>query len=219
MHQLLLSLAVVFSIFFNQVLLADTIPPAAQEEPQQIIPELQGYGAFTHLNKDWMLLALYSNPQDSAAPFDVQNVQRLEIKIAAEKFTSRRFRSLWLETLSIEHGADKIAVMEQDLQELFDLLKGPLIEGDTLVIERTSAGSELKLNYHDLATLSDEFLPMLVQSLVGKHPPTQALKSGLLGEDSLRDQMKLSIRFERLEPTLPRISEVSRWRKHILASN
>lgn len=217
MYQLFLSLAVVFTFFLNQSAHAELVTPVQQE--QEAVTELKGYGAFSHLNKDWMLLALYSNAEKAETIFDVQSVQRLEIKIATEKFTSRRFRALWLETLSIEHGAEKIVAMEQDLQQFFDVLQGPLIEGDTLIIERTAGGTGLTINYYDLAVLSEEFLPMLVQSLVGKHPPTQALKSGLLGEDSLRDQMKLSIRFERLEPTLPRISEVSRWRKRILASN
>lgn len=233
MYRLVLSL-IVFSISFSVTVRAEQLEQPTSATEAQVITELQGYGAFSHLNKDWMLMALYANShkaEDSfgatstdnkKAVFDVQDVQRLEIKVATEKFTNRRFRSLWLEALSIEHGADKIIVIEQDLEKFFGVLKGPLIEGDTLVIESTSEGAELRVNYHKLATVSETFLPMIVQSLVGKHPPTQALKSGLMGESSLRDQMNLSIRFERLEPTLPRISEVSRWNKstkRILASN
>jgi len=183
--------------------------------------KLQGYGAFTSLNKDWMLMALYVDPVDdvkgTAAP------QRLEIKISTEKFSQRRFRSLWLNALAIEHGAEKMAAMQGELNQFFDLIQQPLMSGDILIIERTQFGdntsNEIKINYHTLANLSSEFLPFMVKSLVGQHPPTQALKSGLMGEESLRAQTNLSIRFDRLEPTLPRIAEVSRWRKRILASN
>lgn len=226
MYQIILSLAVILTLSLSASVRAETGEQAATTE-------LQGYGAFSHLNKDWMLMALYSKTQkngqqlvptsavEESNVFNIHSVQRLEIKIATEKFSNRRFRSLWLEALSIEHGAGKIVAMEKDLKTFFDVFQGPLIEGDTLIIERTSSGTEIRINYHQLAAVSDDFLPLVVQSLVGKHPPTQALKSGLLGEDSLRDQMNLSIRFERLEPTLPRISEVSRWgksAKRILAS-
>lgn len=231
MYRLVLSLIVLFTLSLSVIVRAGEWDPQTTVAKPQVITELQGYGAFSHLNKNWMLMALYSNSYKAEGSFevsstdskkavlDVQDVQRLEIKIATEKLTNRRFRSLWLEALSIEHGADKIAAIEQDLETFFGVLQGPLIEGDTLVLERTSEGVELRINYHNLATVSEAFLPIVVQSLVGKHPPTQALKSGLLGEGSLRDQMNLSIRFERLEPTLPRIAEISRWSKRILASN
>jgi len=178
--------------------------------------ELQGYGAFSHLNKDWMLMALYSDKAEDAS--QVGSPQRLEIKIATKRFSQRRFRSLWLEALAIEHGADKISAKQEELSKFFNIVQGPLKAGDTLIIERTELGTEVKINYHTLANLSAEFLPLIVQSLVGKHPPTQALKTGLTGGDSIRAQANLSIRFERLEPTLPRISEISRWGKRILAN-
>jgi hypothetical protein len=178
--------------------------------------ELQGYGAFSHLNKDWMLMALYSDKAEGTSL--VGSPQRLEIKIATQRFSQRRFRSLWLEALAIEHGADKITAKQEELSQFFNIVQGPLKAGDTLILERTELGTEVKINYHTLANLSSDFLPLIVQSLIGKHPPTQALKTGLTGGDSLRVQTNLSIRFERLEPTLPRISEISHWGKRILAN-
>jgi hypothetical protein len=183
--------------------------------------ELQGYGAFSNLNKDWMLMALYSDKTEDVA--QSLRPHRLEIKIATERFSQRRFRSLWLNALAIEHGADKMAAMQTELTQFFNIIQKPLKAGDTLIIERIQLGnavrSEVRINYHTLAKLSADFLPLVVQSLVGKHPPTQALKTGLTGEDSLREQTNLAIRFDRLEPTLPRISEISRWGKRILASH
>lgn len=179
--------------------------------------ELQGHGAFSRLHKEWMLMALYSVKATDAT--QLANPQRLEIKIASDKLSTRRFRSLWLDTLLVEHGGSKVAAMEAELKQFFDVIQGPLQKGDTLIFERTGQQTEVKVNYYTLATLSAEFLPTIVQSLVGKHPPTQALKTGLNGQDSLRNQVALSNRFERLEPSLPRIAEVSRWGKRILASN
>jgi hypothetical protein len=182
--------------------------------------ELQGYGAFSNLNKDWMLMALYS---DAATDVKKLTAQRLEIKVATKKFSPRRFRQLWLEALVVEHGTEKVTAMQSELQQFFNILQGPLKQGDVLVIEQTEveglAVTGIKLNYHSLAQLSEGFLDALVQSLVGKHPPTQALKAGLMGKEGLRAQTNLSIRFESLEPTLPRVAEISRWGKRILASH
>ncbi len=182
--------------------------------------ELKGYGAFSNLNKDWMLMALYGNTSTADQAF---TAQRLEIKIAAKKFSSRRFRQLWLETLAVEHGTEKVVLMQDDLQTFFNIVQGSLKQGDTLIIERIEVEglpiTDVKLNYHNLAQLSEGFLDTLVQSLVGKHPPTQALKTGLTGQQGLRAQTNLAIQFDRLEPTLPRIAEISRWGKRILASH
>lgn len=219
MHKAIFSLVITLFLSINTSTILAHETKTASGTVSTAVSMLQGYGAFSHLNKDWMLVALYTVPatqnNTSEATTEltrrVSVVQRLEIKIAAEKFTERRFRSLWLETLAIEHGADKVAEIEHDLEDFFNMLKGPLIKGDILIIERTSLGASVRLNYHKLARVSDTFLPMLVQSLIGKYPPTQSLKSSLLGEDSARDQMSLSFRFDDLEPTLPRISEVSKW--------
>ncbi|CCK77103.1 MAG: chalcone isomerase family protein [Oleispira antarctica] len=210
MYRIVLSLITIFSVCFSALAVASS---------ENV--ELQGYGAFSNLNKDWMLMALYVNKAEETA--ESATPQRLEIKIAPQRFSQRRFRSLWLNALAIEHGADKMAAMQAELTQFFDIIQEPLEAGDTLIIERTEIGSEVrtevKINYHTLADLSADFLPLIVQSLVGKHPPTQALKTGLTGEASLREQTNLAIRFDRLEPTLPRIAEISRWGKRILASH
>jgi hypothetical protein len=207
MHRLILSFVTVF-------ILSTSLSVSAE-------PELQGYGAFSSLNKDWMLMALYSDTSDKSA--QVATAQRLEMKISTEKFSLRRFRSLWLNTLAVEHSAEKIEAIDGELKQFFNIIEGPLKAGDALIIERTNVDknvrSEVRINYHTLVNLSADFLPLMVQSLVGKHPPTQALKTGLTGQASLREQTNLAIRFDRLEPTLPRIAEISRWGKRLLVSS
>lgn len=143
--------------------------------------------------------------------------QRLEIRIATPKFSPRRFRQLWLEALAVEHGTNIVTEKQAELEKFFSIIQAPLQRGDILIVERSNGATRVDINYHQLGQLSHGFLDLLVQSLVGKHPPTQALKTGLSGLGSLRDQMELSIRFERLEPTLPRISQFSRWGKRTLA--
>ena len=215
MYRIVLSLISALTLFVS---IATHAMDSQSTDP--IVSELQGYGAFSNLNKDWMLMALYGSASTAGQAF---TAQRLEIKIAAKKFSSRRFRQLWLETLAVEHGTEKVALMQDDLQKFFNIMQGSLKQGDTLILERTEVEglpiTDVKLNYHNLAQLSDGFLDTLVQSLVGKHPPTQALKTGLTGQQSLRDQTNTAIRFDRLEPTLPRIAEISRWGKRILASH
>ncbi|OUS40206.1 hypothetical protein A9R00_07205 [Oleispira antarctica] len=215
MYRIVLSLISVLTLFISI-----TTHAVDSESIDSQPSELQGYGAFSNLNKDWMLMALYGNGSTGDQEF---TAQRLEIKITAKKFSSRRFRQLWLETLAVEHGTEKVALMQSDLQKFFNIVQGSLKQGDTLIIERTEVEglpiTDVKLNYHNLAQLSEGFLDTLVQSLVGKHPPTQALKAGLTGQQGLRAQTNLGIQFDRLEPTLPRIAEISRWGKRILASH
>jgi len=189
--------------------------------------QLQGYGAFTDLNKDWMLVALYGQNamKDSAADLQLSSSHssdvailptRLEIKIATEKFTQRRFRALWLEAMAVEHGTEGMQQLNESLESFFSALKGPLIRGDMLVLELENGQTQVSLNYQTLTKLPASFLHKLVASMVGKHPPSKALREGLTGGSSAREQGDLAIRFERLEPTLPRIAQVSRWKpRHV----
>jgi|GEM_PF-958240 len=210
MYRILLS----FITFFTLSIVSPILQASDFESAE---PELQGYGAFSQLNKDWMLLALYGKEENELS---MATPHRLEIKIVTEKFSQRRFRQLWLEALAVEHGPEKMALMQIELDQFFNILQGPLKQGDALIIERNEinglAVTNVTLNYHDLAQLSNGFLDSIVQSLIGKHPPTQMLKSGLMGNESVRHQMDLAIRFDRLEPTLPRIAEISRWGKRAM---
>ena len=185
--------------------------------------QLQGYGAFTDLNKDWMLVALYGQNamKDSAADLQLSSSHspgvailptRLEIKIATEKFTQRRFRALWLEAMAVEHGTEGMQQLNDQLESFFSVLKGPLLRGDMLVLELEDDKTKVTLDYQPLASLPASFLHKLVASMVGKHPPSKALREGLTGGSTAREQADLAIRFERLEPTLPRIAHVSRWK-------
>lgn len=185
--------------------------------------QLQGYGAFTDLNKDWMLMALYgqSAMKDQQADTQLSSSQsqnmaiiptRLEIKIATEKFSQRRFRALWLETMAVEYGTVGVQRLNEQLESFFAVLKGPLQRGDMLVLEVEDGHTHVAIDYQPLARLPENFLHQLVASLVGKHPPSKALRQGLTGGSSAREQADLAIRFERLEPTLPRIAQISRWK-------
>jgi hypothetical protein len=212
MYRILLS----FITFFTLSIISPILQASDLESAE---PELQGYGAFSQLNKDWMLLALYGKEDSS----NTTTPHRLEIKIVTEKFSQRRFRQLWLEALAVEYGPNKMILMQNELDQFFNILQGPLKQGDALIIESSEvngrAVTNVTLNYHDLVQLSNGFLGSLVQSLIGKHPPTQELKSGLMGNESVRHQMALAIRFDQLEPTLPRIAEISRWGKRVMVRN
>jgi hypothetical protein len=219
MYRILLSFITVFILSITSPILQASDLQASDLQAAE--PELQGYGAFNRLNKDWMLLALYSKEAESTLRESAPH--RLEIKVVTEKISQRRFRQLWLDALAVEYGPGKMALMKAELDQFFNILQGPLKQGDTLVIENGDIDglvvTNVTLNYHNLAQLSEGFLNTLVQSLVGKHPPTQVLKSGLMGNESIRHQMALAIRFDRLEPTLPRIAEISRWGKRIIVRN
>lgn len=170
--------------------------------------QLQGYGAFTALNKDWMLMALHGSANTADASI---HPDRLEIKVSSEKISARRFKALWLDALAVELGTQTVQKMEPELNQFFAVMRGPLKRGDFMVIEHEAGQSHISVNYKRLAVLPSQFLTAVVQSLTGKHPPSKALKQGLTGQASVREQADVSIRFERLEPTLPRIAEVSRW--------
>ncbi|ASP40187.1 hypothetical protein CHH28_16555 [Bacterioplanes sanyensis] len=173
--------------------------------------ELEGIGVFEKLNKPWFLTALYSDAEPLVATPDGLPAMRLELKVVEEKISARKFRQLWLEALAVVHSDDALVQLDGDLERFASVVRGELTTGDHIVLEQRGDKVVVSLNYLDHAELSAEFLPTLVNTLTARIAPIPALKRGLTGELSANETRQLLNQFDRLEPSLRRISQTRRW--------
>ncbi|MBM97314.1 MAG: hypothetical protein CMI09_15860 [Oceanospirillaceae bacterium] len=167
-------------------------------------------GEFEILGKTWFLVGL-TNADELAGGVTVRNGTRLEMKVATDKVSPRRFRQMWLDAMAVAQGEATWATYEQEFDTFFNLVKAPLKQGDIVGFERTDSGVSVTINHYEHANLAHGFLEMMVQSLTARIAPVPGVKQGLLGELPADQQKQLAKAFQQDEISLQRISETSRW--------
>lgn len=165
--------------------------------------ELQGVGVFSTLEKPWFLTGLYTDKE--------QQPQRLEFRIVEEKITPYRFRQLWQQAFAVAHENDVWQQHQQDLEQFFSVLHGPLQTNDQLLVEQQDGSTVVSINYREHARLSEEFLPLLVQTLTARITLVPELREGLTGQQPAAEQRDLLRDYDRAQPSLGRIAETARW--------
>lgn len=166
---------------------------------------LQGVGVFETLNKPWFMVGLYSS---NSQP-DI--VDRLELRVMEEKISQHRFRKLWVEALAVSHHESVWQKHANEFELFFSILHGPLKLNDQLVLEREGEEAVLSINLREHARFSAEFIDVLATSMTGKIVLSPELRAGLLGEISSKERRDLLRDYDRLSPSLGRISETARW--------
>lgn len=167
-------------------------------------------GEFEILGKTWFLVGL-TNADELAGGVTVRNGTRLEMKVATDKVSPRRFRQMWLDAMAVAQGEATWSTYEQEFDTFFNLVKAPLKQGDIVGFERTDSGVSVTINHYEHANLAHGFLEMMVQSLTARIAPVPGVKQGLLGELPVDQQKQLAKAFQQDEISLQRISETSRW--------
>src|SRR5690554_2343933 len=150
---------------------------------------LQGIGVFETLNKPWFMVGLYVD----------------------KRISQQRFRQLWVEALAVAHEDSTWKKYEEEFEQFFSILQGPLKANDHLELERNSSATVLKINLREHAQFSPDFIEVLATSMIGKIVLSPQLKTGLLGELPRKEANQLLRSFERMSPSLGRIAETSRW--------
>lgn len=166
---------------------------------------MQGVGVFETLNKPWFMVGLYSNNSQEEV------VNRLEIRVLEERISQHRFRKLWVEALAVASDDNVWQKQGQQFERFFSILYGPLKLNDQLVLKREGDEAVLSINLREHARFSADFLDVLVGSLTGKIVLSPQLRAGLLGELSSKEKRDLLRDYDRLSPSLGRISETARW--------
>lgn len=184
-------------------------------ESKASLEVLSGSSVYQNLGKDWLYISLFKTKDlissNSSKP---ESYTKLDFTVVSKRFSVRKFRKFWLDTVVIEHGTDLLRQYGTDFDLFFSVLEGPLKQGDqaTIKLIKPKAGhsyTEFSINHQKLAYLSPEFIGLLAQGLVGTHPPSVAFKNALLGK-SVKPSPK-EADYKKLSPTLARVNEIANW--------
>lgn len=185
-----------------------------QQNAQNFSENLIGSAVYRSLNKDWLYFSLYQMSDVISKKEQGDYYSRLEFTVLSKRFSQRKFRRFWLDTVVVEHGTDLLREKGEEFDQFFSVLKKSLKQGDLLALEQQAVGTAqehtlFSINYQPMVRLDPSFLPLLAQSLLGTHPPSLNFKQYLLG---LKADQSLEIaQYQQLKPSLSRISQTKSW--------
>ncbi len=162
-----------------------------------------GYAQYSDLSESLFLTSLFAESDQSDF-----NGRRLEFKFLGQQLSFRRFKRLMLQSSAINNPP---AIMQKNATALESFvkqtqLKGSFQRGDHLVLRGDENGLTTIFNSVELGVIgSAELFDILLNSWVGKIPPSRELKAALLGQTN---NQEIERAFKRLSYTDERREQI-----------
>lgn len=177
-------------------------------------PSLQGIALHRELGQDQFLGALYSDTasDDVEVILDPRIAKRMELKvIARDGIVAGRFSRMWIEGAAINNSIELLTEQANNMLIFDQMFRGRLEENDHVVIDYLPAtGVDVYLNSILLGNIaSDNFLPLLLRSWIGRVPLSSRYRDELLSFNTI--DSALMQRYQHLEPRLSRIAIARDW--------
>ncbi len=142
---------------------------------------------------------------------DSQQSKRMDIRITAKQWRERNIEREWRAAIGLNNSASVNEQFDKDLLAFYSLFKGPLLEGDRLVIDYTPKKAELSLNGVQLMVFAKpEFFNVLLRTWLGPQPPYASFPDQILGKDN-GALAELQTRFRAANASVSRRAEVEQW--------
>jgi hypothetical protein len=145
--------------------------------------ELNGMGVRKKLVIKVYVAGLYleSRSQDPAAIVGSDSIKRVVMHFTTDKATKKRMDEAWREGFEA-NSPDNYAGLADRVSTFMGFF-GDMKDGDQIVLTVTpGSGTKVELNGETKGTIAgDDFGEALLRVWLGEHPPSDDLKTGLLG--------------------------------------
>lgn len=104
-------------------------------------PLLNGVATQSELGKEQFIAGLFTSTLASEAK-DVlvaQEDKRMQIRVTADRLSTRRFKRLWIEGMAINASSSELQKHAQHMADFSNMLKIKLMAGDIFTIDRTGS--------------------------------------------------------------------------------
>ena len=197
-----------FSAYINNCLVSIFLLLALQTSAQAQL-SLNGLATHSELGKEQFVAGLYVSTLSStpSAILLAQEEKRVEVRVTAERFSSRRFKRMWIEGMAVNASSAELAKHAKNMAKFSNLIKLKMISGDVFTIERTLSLVRITINEVELGTIDDtSFFDLLLRTWIGPVPLSSEFRQGLMLAGDINDT--LLSRYENIEPTNQRISVI-----------
>ncbi|ABD81772.1 TonB family protein [Saccharophagus degradans] len=172
-------------------------------------PLLNGVATQSELGKEQFIAGLFTSTLASEAK-DVlvaQEDKRMQIRVTADRLSTRRFKRLWIEGMAINASSSELQKHAQHMADFSNMLKIKLMAGDIFTIDRTGSTVLISLNGAQLGQIPDPaFFDLLLRTWIGPVPLSSDFKQNMLVAGNVNSG--LITRFESTRPSDERIAAV-----------
>ena len=191
--------------------------------------KINGIANYQELNKEYYIGALLlEDPLTTESEITAyKDRKQMKLLVTASRWSARLWQQQWQNNIAINNNilTDEPR-LQQDLAFFTSFLKGKLIKGDELVIDYTPGkGTHIRLNnYPVIKTGNDKIFNYLLNTWVGRLPPSREFKHRILNltpDAATRESIRL---LDGNTLSEERIELVSQWyqapnKKLLLATN
>ncbi len=176
---------------------------------------LNGLAVHWALGREYYIGSLYL-PETSSDPETIlamDGLKRMEFKVTNEKWSPRRFAQMWNQAILINNKPEDLNAVSDAIIAFTGLAKDNLIYGDHILIDYTPGeGSKISLNGSLMfATKHDSFFTLLLNTWVGRRPPSSDFKTAILTLQTDEETEDLLSRFDVIVPEKSRVAVVAGW--------
>lgn len=183
---------------------------------------LNGLAAHWALGREYYIGSLYlpEKSNDPEAILAMNGLKRMEFKVTNEKWSPRRFAQMWNQAILINNKPEDLNAVSDAIIAFTGLAKDDLIYGDHILIDYTPGeGSKISLNGSVMfATRHDSFFTLLLNTWVGRRPPSSDFKTAILTLQTDEETEDLLSRFDVIVPEKSRVAAVAGWSATALAT-
>ncbi|WP_199243994.1 TonB family protein [Bacterioplanes sanyensis] len=155
--------------------------------PVQAQLVLNGSASYQRLSQDIYIGGLYLSQASDDVVFvrSAATAKRMRLVVAAKRWSPRRWQQMWQNNISINNeNVSQSAQVARGIQQLTELLREDLLQGDELTIDyQPAVGTRIYLN-QQLAIRSSgtELFNFLVNTWIGPLPPSRDFRDRMLGK-------------------------------------
>ncbi|MGR6873749.1 chalcone isomerase family protein [Pseudomonas sp. HK3] len=178
--------------------------------------QLNGVASYNELNKEYYIagLLLSERISDPAEIGIYKNHKQMKLIVTADRWSPRQWKKQWQNNIAINNtllSSDN--QLQKDLAYFTSFLSKDLTNGDELVIEYyPQTGTRIQLNNLEFITTQDDRLfNYLVNTWIGKLPPSRDFKNRIL---SLQDDTESVVHKQLMMThtvTASRIAQTNSW--------
>lgn len=165
---------------------------------------LNGSAVYSHLTRDLYLGGLYL-PTVSDDPDYITSAataKRMQIIVSVSSWSPRRWSQIWQNNIAINNDSfDADANTQQALMTFTSFPREDIKAGDEIVIDYQPNGNSRVLLNGDLVleVPGTAFFNYMVNTWIGKLPPTRDFRQRILGQEPINEDQKNSLVNHRLQ--------------------
>ncbi len=174
-------------------------------------PLINGVAIHSELGQESFIGALFTTTFSSSAKeiLVAQEEKQLQVRILANRLSSRRFKRMWIEGLAINASASELENQAKNMAEFSNMLKVTLVRGDIFAVQRSNDSVKVSINGSSLGEIEDVgFFDLLLRTWIGPVPLSSTFRRALLSGGNTEGA--LVDRFNSINPSDERITAVAK---------